>query len=105
MLAFLKLAWAYRSLIGILALCAFVGGLWLRNDYLAHNLDIAKRTNAIYAKQMPVLRQERDRLLWRTQKVEQIRGEIAHAEDGPVAPALRIAVERLRELDTPARSR
>ena len=101
MLIFLKLVWANRGLVAAGLVALAFGVLWLRNDYLATQLESSRKANAVYAKQLPVLRADYQRAVWRASNAEKIKGSISNAKDGPVADSLRVALDGLRG-DNPA---
>lgn len=80
-----------------LALSIGCGLLWWRNDYLSARVDAAEAANAVYAQQAVVLKSERDKAIKRAVKAEKIKGDIRNAQDGSVAPALRVALDGLRD--------
>ena len=83
--------------VAFLALSIGCGLLWWRNGYLSAKADAAEAANAAYAQQMAVVTKERDKAIQRANRVGKLKGDIRNAQDGSVAPALRVALDGLRD--------
>ena len=90
------LLWANRTLIAGAVLAAVLWGLWAYCGHLRARLADAEQANAIYAQTIDALKAENKRALWRAKNAEKLKGQIANAQDAPLAPALRIALDGLR---------
>ena len=102
MLMLLASNWRAVAFLALSLACAL---LWWRNDYLSARVDAAEAANAVYAQQAVVLKAERDKAIKRAVKAEKIKGDIRNAQDGYVAPALRVALDGLRDGKTATASR
>lgn len=105
MLIFLKLVWDNRGLVAAGLVAIAFGVLWMRNDYLAAQLETSRKANAIYAKNLPVLRADYQRAVWRATNAEKIKGSISNAKDGPIADSLRVALDGLRGVNASDRTK
>ena len=86
----------------IACLAAACAALWWRSEYLSARVDAAVAANAAYAKQAVILESERKDAIARAIKAEKLKGDIRNAQDGSVAPALRVALDGLRDGKTAA---
>ena len=94
LLTLLASNWRAGLFLALSLACAL---LWWRNDYLSARVDAAEAANAVYAQQAVVLKSERDKAIKRANRVGKLKGDIRNAQDGPVAPALRVALDGLRD--------